>query len=138
MNPESRRKARLWLALVFVLGAATGGVFGYSFARRSYAATTVPPSPLSEPDRRAKRVAEMTKAVGLSPEQSEKVDAIIHQAHNNMKAIREKAESDSDAVRKQAREQVRQLLTADQLPKFEDMVQLHAEHKRQQQQQPAK
>ena len=75
MNSETRRKARLWLGLVFILGAAIGAVFGYSFAHRSYASTQVT---LSEPERRARRVAEMTKDVGLTPEQSTQIDQIIH------------------------------------------------------------
>jgi len=33
-----RQKATLWLAIVFVLGAALGGILGYAFAHRTYAA----------------------------------------------------------------------------------------------------
>ena len=121
MNSETRQKARLWLGLVFILGAAIGGVFGYSFAHRSYAATQAPAT-LSEPERRAKRVAEMTKEVGLTPEQSTQIDQIIHQAHDEMKTIHEKSDADVDAVRQRAREQMRSLLTPDQRPKFEAMI----------------
>jgi hypothetical protein len=64
MNPDSLRKARLWLAVVFLVGAAIGGVFGYSFGHRSYAATVTTSKPLSEPERRAKRVAEMSNEGG--------------------------------------------------------------------------
>lgn len=134
MNPESRRKARLWLGLVFILGAAIGGVFGYSFAHRSYAATAQATTALSEPERRAKRVAEMTKEVGLTPEQSTQIDQIIHQAHDEMKMIHEKSDADLDAVRQKARDQMRALLTPEQKPKFEEMVQrMDQERKKQQQ-----
>jgi len=133
LNQESRRKAGLWLGLVFLLGAGIGGVFGYSFAHKSYAATTRVGPGLSEPERRAKRVAEMTKEVGLSEEQAAKVDAIIHAAHDEMKTIRDKAEQDVDAVRQHGREQVRALLTPEQKPKFEAMAQrMDAERKKQQ------
>ena len=121
MNSETRQKARLWLGLVFILGAAIGGVFGYSFAHRSYAATQAPAT-LSEPERRAKRVAEMTKEVGLTPEQIAQIDQIIHQAHDEMKTIHEKSDADVDVVRQRAREQMRSLLTPDQRPKFEAMI----------------
>ena len=131
MNSETRQKARLWLGLVFILGAAIGGVFGYSFAHRSYAATQAPASALSEPERRAKRVAEMTKEVGLTPEQSTQIDQIIHQAHDEMKAIHEKSDADVDVVRQRGREQVRNLLTPEQRPKFEAMIQ-RKERKKQQ------
>jgi len=61
MNPESRRKARLWLGLVFLLGAAIGAVFAYSFARKTSAAVLTTTQTLPEPERRAKRLAQMTK-----------------------------------------------------------------------------
>ena len=133
MNSETRQKARLWLGLVFILGAAIGGVFGYSFAHRSYAATQAPAATLSEPERRAKRVAEMTKEVGLTPEQRTQIDQIIHQAHDEMKTIHEKSDADVDVVRQRAREQMRSLLTPDQRPKFEAMIQrMDRERKKQQ------
>ena len=132
MNSETRQKARLWLGLVFVLGAAIGGVFGYSFAHRSYAATQGPTT-LSEPERRAKRIAEMTNEVGLTPEQSTQIDQIIHQAHDEMKTIHEKSDADVDAVRQRAREQMRSLLTPDQRPKFEAMVERWNQEKKKQQ-----
>jgi len=133
MNSETRQKARLWLGLVFILGAAIGGVFGYSFAHRSYAATQAPAATLSEPERRAKRVAEMTKEVGLTPEQSTQIDQIIHQAHDEMKTIHEKSDADVDVVRQRAREQMRSLLTPDQRPKFEAMVERWNQEKKKQQ-----
>lgn len=123
MNPDTRKKAGLWLALVFVLGAAVGGVFGYSFAHHTHAATMNVPPQLSEPERRAKRVAEMTRELGLTAEQSAKVDGIIHETHDEMKSVREKCESDVDGLRMKAREQIRLLLTPEQKPKFEEMVQ---------------
>ena len=133
MNSETRQKARLWLGLVFILGAAIAVVFGYSFAHRSYAATQAPTAALSEPERRAKRLAEMTKEVGLTPEQSTQIDQIIHQTHDKLKTIHEKSDADVDSVRQRAREQMRSLLTAEQKPKFEAMIQrMDQERKKQQ------
>jgi len=124
MSGDSTRKARLWLALVFLVGGAIGAVFGYSFGHRSYAATvTTAAKPLNEPERRAKRVAEMTKELGLTPEQATKLDETIHAAHDQMKAIRDKAESDVDVARENARNQIRTFLTPEQKPKFEELVQ---------------
>jgi Spy/CpxP family protein refolding chaperone len=136
MNPESRQKAGLWLAVVFVLGAAIGGVFGYSFSQRQVVAgPLITTQQLTEPQRRAKRVMEMTKEMNLTQEQASSFDSIIHQAHDQMKVIRDKSETDVDAVRQQARDQMRQLLTPEQRPKFEEMVQhMDAERKNQPQQ----
>src|SRR5271165_1605760 len=121
MNPQTRVQARLWLALVFILGGAIGGAFGYTFAHRSYAATLSPQ--LSEPERRAKRVGEMTREIGLSPDQSQKLDMIMAQAHAEMAKVREKSDTDIDALREKARNETRALLTDEQKPKFEDFVQ---------------
>jgi len=131
MNPESRRKAGLWLGLVFVLGLATGGVFGYSFAHRSYASTKATPPALSEPERRAKRIADMTKELGLTPDQATNVDTVIHKAHDNMKAIHDKADADSDSVRQNARAQIREMLTPEQRPKYEAILRMDEERKKQ-------
>jgi len=133
MNGETRRKAWEWLALLFVLGAAIGGVFGYSFAHRSYAAANPNAPALSEPERRARRVAEMSKEIGLTPEQSQKVDGVIAAAHTEMKAIHDKAETDVDDVRLKARTQMREFLTAEQKPKFEEYVRKMDEERKKQQ-----
>jgi hypothetical protein len=130
MKPDIRKKAAIWLALVFVLGSATGGVFGYSLARRSYAATrTVIPS---EAERRAKKVAEMTQSIGLTGEQAQKVDGIIQNAQAEIREIHAKNDADVDVVRTQARSQMRAFLTQEQMPKFEQFMQrLDEERKKQ-------
>ena len=131
MIPETRKKAGFWLALVFLLGAAVGGVFGYSFAHRAQADTTKVVPQLSEPERRAKRVADMTKELGLSDDQRANVDAIIHQTHDEMKKVRDKSDADIEALRLHARDQIRLVLTPEQKPTFEQMVQkMDAERKK--------
>jgi Spy/CpxP family protein refolding chaperone len=138
MNPDSARKARIWLGVVFLVGAAIGVVFGYSFGHRSYAATLQPQ--MSEPERRAKRVGDMTKELGLTADQSAKFDDIIRGAHQEMKEIHDSADKNVDAVREKAREHMRGVLTEEQKPKFEAMAQRmdEARKKQQQQQQPGK
>ena len=130
MNPDIRKKAAIWLALVFVLGTATGGVFGYSLARRSYAATkTVMPS---EAERRAKKLAEMTQAIGLTPEQAQKAEGIIKGAQKEIRGIHEKNDAEVDVIRMRTRQEMRTFLTPEQVPKFEQFVQrLDEERKKQ-------
>ena len=130
MNPDIRKKAAIWLALVFVIGTATGGVFGYSLARRSYAATkTVMPS---EAERRAKKLAEMTQSIGLTSEQAQKADGIIKDAQTEIRGIHDKSDSEVDVVRMRTRQEMRAFLTPEQLPKFEQYIQrLDEERKKQ-------
>ncbi len=136
MNPDTRQKAGLWLAVVFALGLAIGAVFGYNFAHKSFAASRSPAS-MSEPERRAARVAEITKELQLTPDQARKVDAVLHQAHDDIRVIREKSDADMDAVRQKARSEMRTFLTPEQLPRFEAFVKkLDEERKKQQSQSP--
>jgi Spy/CpxP family protein refolding chaperone len=131
MTQEVRKKAAIWLALVFILGIATGGVFGYSFARKSYAAGR--PAPVSDAEHRAKKVAEMTEQVGLTPDQAQKCDAIIAATQAQIRTMRDKNNADVDAARHAAREQMRTVLTPEQMPKFEAYVtRIDAERKKQQ------
>jgi hypothetical protein len=130
MMGEMRRAAGFWLAVVFVMGAAIGGVFGYTFAHKSYASTNT--AALSEPERRAKRLADMTKEIGLTPEQAQKVDAMLLDAHTRIKQIHDKAEADIDAVRQSKRAEMRTYLTDEQKPKFEAFVQRIDEGKKRQ------
>jgi Spy/CpxP family protein refolding chaperone len=122
MTPEVRQKAAFWLMLVFVLGLATGGVFGYSFAHKSYAANRAPYQQMSDAEKRAKKVSEMTEAVGLTQEQAQKVEAIISATQTQIKSVHEKNDADITALRMNAREQMRAFLTPEQLPKFEEFV----------------
>jgi hypothetical protein len=130
MNPDIRKKAAIWLALVFILGTATGGVFGYSLARRSYAATRTVAS--SDAERRTKKLAEMTQAIGLTAEQAQKADGIIKEAQSEIREIHNKSDAEMDVVRMRTREEMRQFLTTEQKPKFEQFVQRMDEERKKQ------
>ena len=130
MNPDIRKKAAIWLALVFIIGTATGGVFGYSLARRSYAATKT--VILSEPERRAKKLAEMTQTIELTSEQAQKADGIIKEAQTEIRAIHDKSDSEVDVVRMKTRGEMRAFLTPEQLPKFEQYIQRMDEERKKQ------
>lgn len=123
-----RQKATLWLAIVFVLGAALGGVLGYAFAHRSYAAESVP---VSAEARRAQKRAQMTREVGLTAEQQQQIGAILDQAQTEYKAVHAAMDPQIDAVRQKNRDKIRLLLNADQKPKFEAFLRnLDADRKR--------
>jgi vacuolar-type H+-ATPase subunit E/Vma4 len=63
------------------------------------------------------------------------VDDIIRGAHQEIKGIRESAERNVDVVREKARNEMRGMLTDEQKPKFEAMVQRMDEERKKQQQQ---
>ncbi|HSC46248.1 MAG TPA: hypothetical protein VLC94_10465 [Candidatus Acidoferrum sp.] len=127
-EPTVQQKASLWLTLVFVLGVALGGVLGYAFAHRSYAAA---PTQLTAEQRRVQRREQLVQEVGLSQEQQKQVTAILDEAQVSYKSIHAVSDPQVDAVRQKSRDKIRQILTAEQKPKFEDFIRrLDEERKR--------
>ncbi|HEY6129646.1 MAG TPA: hypothetical protein VIW23_15855 [Candidatus Acidoferrum sp.] len=118
-EPNIRQRATLWLAIVFVLGAALGGVLGYAFAHRSYAAE---PTVLSAEARRAQRREKLAHEVGLTPDQQKQVGAILDQAQTEYKAMHAVMDPQVEAVRQKTRDKIRGLLSEDQKPKFEEFL----------------
>lgn len=118
-DTSATRKAALWVAAVFVVGAAMGGVLGYLAAHHSASAAN-PPS--SEPERRARRVGELTRELSLTPAQSQQLDAILKERHAESKAIHDQTDLQIDQVRQKGRDQVRAILTPEQKPKFEGFL----------------
>jgi membrane protein YqaA with SNARE-associated domain len=130
-EPTIRQKATLWLAIVFVLGAALGGVLGYAFAHRGYAAE---PAVLSAQARRVQRREKLTHDVGLNPDQQKQVAAILDQAQGEYKAVHTAMDPQLEAVRQKTRYKIRAVLTDDQKPKFEEFLrQLDEQRKRNEQ-----
>jgi Spy/CpxP family protein refolding chaperone len=113
------RKAAVWVAIVFLLGAAVGGMGGYGYARRSVLAAS---AHLSDPERRAHRVEQLTGEWGLTSEQAKQLDAILMQWHVQAKAIHEQSDAQLEQLRQKGRDQIRAILTADQKPKFEEFL----------------
>ena len=121
MNESSaKRKAVVWVAVVFVLGAALGVVFGYFYGHRSIVAASSPP--LSEPARRARRVEQITHDLGLTSAQSEQLNTILSQLHADYKGIHDQTDAQMKAARQKGRDQIRAILTPEQKPKFEEFL----------------
>ena|SRR6266700_1632010 len=118
-DTPATRKAAVWVVVVFLLGAAAGGMLGYGYAHHSVAAAS-PPMP--EPERRAKRVAELTQDLGLTSDQARQLDAILMQRHAEVKTIRDQSDAQLNQVRQRGRDQIRAILTPEQKPKFEEFL----------------
>ncbi len=121
MNENSaKQRAALWVAVVFILGAALGVVFGYFYGHRSTVSAANPP--LSEPARRAKRVEQLTQDLSLTSAQSQQLDTILSQLHAEYKTIHDESDSQLKQTRQKGRDQIRAILTPEQKPKFEEFL----------------
>ena len=127
-TPASR-KAAIWVVVVFLLGAAAGGMLGYGYAHahQSVSAASAPPP---EPERRARRVEQLTHELALTNAQAKQLDAILLKWHGQVKAIHDQSDAQTEQLRQKGRDEVRGILTQEQKPKFEEFLQkLDAERK---------
>jgi Spy/CpxP family protein refolding chaperone len=122
------RKAALWVGVVFLLGAALGGMVGYIFAHHTALAA---PAQMTDAAKRAQKVQRLTQELDLSPEQQKQLDVIMASVQAQYKAIHHTTDPQIDEARQKGREQIRAILTPEQKPKFEEFLKrLDEERKR--------
>jgi hypothetical protein len=124
---RSRLAAVLLVIAVFVLGIALGILGTYMEGYRVFGASIVhrvPPdrSPAAQQRGRQARVERITKDLNLTPEQQQKLDATLSQIQTRYGGIHDQYRAQEDQARKQGRDEIRAILTPDQLGKFEDML----------------
>lgn len=113
------RKAALWVGVVFLLGAALGGMIGYVFAHQT---TLAAPPQLTEAAKRAQKVQRLTVELDLSAEQQKQIEVIIASVQTQYKAIHQSTEPQINETRQKGREQIRAILGPEQKPKFEEFL----------------
>jgi Spy/CpxP family protein refolding chaperone len=116
---SATRKAALWVGVVFLLGAALGGMIGYVFARHT--ALAAPPQ-MTEAAKRAQKVQRLTQELNLSPDQQKQLDAIMASVQAQYKAIHQSTDPQINEARQKGREQIRAILTPEQKLKFEEFL----------------
>jgi Spy/CpxP family protein refolding chaperone len=116
---SATRKAAVWVGIVFLLGAALGGLIGYSYEHHLVSAAS---NPLPEPVRRAQRVEQLTQLLTLTSAQSQQVDGILQQWHTEVKTIHDQTDAQIEQIRQKGRDQIRAVLTPEQKPKFEEFL----------------
>ena len=124
----SNRKAVLLVVLVFVLGIALGGVGTYMVTARVLAARslTVVRTPAST-------MAMFTRDLNLNPDQQKQIQAILSDTRAHYAALHDKLDPEYEQARLQGRERIRQVLTPEQQPKFEDLLRRIDEDRRKRQ-----
>ncbi|HUK30851.1 MAG TPA: hypothetical protein VLV89_07035 [Candidatus Acidoferrum sp.] len=124
MSGERTKTAAVGLVLaVFVLGAALGAL-GMYWAGRSVMAGPGGrrPAPQTSAERNAHVVDGFTKDLGLTPDQQKQMLAILQQTGAKYKAVHDEMAPQMDAIRKEGRDQIRGILTPDQITKFDEKL----------------
>ncbi len=125
-NPNSR-KAFLLVLAVFVLGIALGGLGMYVAGARVWGAR---PEVHNYREKRARAVERLTRDLGLTPDQRKQLEAILNDMGAKYQALHEQMAPQTEQVRKQGHEQIRAILTPEQLPKFEEFLRRADEERR--------
>jgi Spy/CpxP family protein refolding chaperone len=120
MEPASEastatRTAALWIAAVFILGLALGGVAGYWYAHRAT-------PQLSDEARRHQKTVQLTNVLALTPDQQSQIEVIFSDTQGQFQATRKNADQQIEVWRQKGRDRIRAVLTPEQLPKFEDFL----------------
>jgi len=110
------RKAALLVILVFVLGLALGALGMHLATSRIWAGPPRPKDP-------ARVVHELTRELGLTPDQQKQLSAIVEETRAKYHAIYEECRPRMDEARQQGRQKIRGILTPEQLVKFEARLQ---------------
>jgi Spy/CpxP family protein refolding chaperone len=71
---------------------------------------------------RAEIVSRLSHDLDLTPEQKSQVETIVDNAHDRFHALDQQLEPQYDAIRQDARSQIRAVLTPEQKTKFEEEV----------------
>lgn len=114
------RKAIALLFLVLALGIALGAVTATVINRHVYAARVRVPNSTPNALRPLNR---LTQDLSLTADQVKQVSSILGNMQTKYDAIREDMSPQFEQVRQQGREQIREVLTPEQQPKFEEFLQ---------------
>ena len=128
---SNNRKALALIILVFVLGVALGAV-GHSIAdRRVLGARTQAPAPFLQPRPNPPRgVARLTAELKLTADQQKQIGDILADMQRRYDAVHDQMNPEFQQIREQGHVQIRQILTPDQRPKFEDYLKRLDEERR--------
>ena len=111
------RRAVFYLLLVFLLGAAVGGLGAYladkwnvfNWHRSGY-------------DRARGAVETLTQELGLSPDQQAHLQTILAETGQKYRETWECGRRENEEIRQAARQRIREILTEEQKPKFEELL----------------
>jgi len=124
---NSQTKARLIVVSVFVIGFAAGALALNLYQQLSRSSERNMPHNGTE-----FLLKRMNDKVGLASDQQEQIKKILDETADKYKDIRKEMdpvvkpfEPRFNTVRQESRDRIRALLTPEQLPKYEQMVQEH-------------
>ena len=140
-SANSRSKARLIVVSVFVIGFAAGAL-SLNLYQRLNPSSKRDGGPRGGTEFLIKR---MNDQIGLKSDQQDQIKKILDETNDKYRELRKELdpaikpfESRFNAVREESRNRIRALLTPEQLPKYEEMVQKRDNRMREQERERSK
>ena len=124
---QGNRKAVLLVFVLFLLGVAVGGLGTYAVTTRVLAAR--PQMGLAHNPGQV--MARFTRELALTPDQQNQIQSIFNDTRGKYAQLHERLDPEYEQVRQQGRQRIRQVLTPEQLPKFEELLRQLDEERRQ-------
>jgi hypothetical protein len=123
----TRAKVGLAFFAIFLLGFAAGALSLSAYQRRV--------DPTRQPIwtvkfNRERYVLELTESVGFRPEQMSALNTILDETREEFLALRRRLRPQFEGVKVRARLRIREMLTADQQPRFEAFLKQWDEERR--------
>ena len=126
----SRKKAIVWVLLIFALGIAIGAVGTSLVNRRVYGALARQQAESAGPPRpgdprgpgTARLVKKLTSDLDLNLDQQKSLTEILQNTQARYDAVREQMNPEFDRIRGDSRNHIREILTPEQRVKFEDFM----------------
>ena len=125
---QGGRKAALLVLVVFALGIGLGSVGTYVVTTRVLAAR-----PQQAVRNSGNHMAMFTRDLNLNPEQQKQIQAILTETRARYAEIHNQADPAYEQARHAGREKIRQVLTPEQRPKFEELLRSIDEERRRRQ-----
>ncbi len=118
-NGQSKRAAALYIALVFLAGAAFGFASNRFYTLKIAQATN---GRLSPEEYRARLLQELTSKLNLNSDQQTQVEAIMDEIGERFHAVRDAMEPEFQAIRGERAARVMEVLDEDQSIEYERIL----------------
>ena len=116
-NGQTRKRAALWLAAVFVAGVALG-IAGTRFVADGHRGRLR----ISPHEYRMQLLAKLTHDLGLDEQQQEEVEVILDEIGDRFRAVREAIEPELEAIRAERAERIMALLNRAQRTTYQTIL----------------
>ena len=115
MAAPDRKRASLYVALIFLCGTLTGAVAGNIWHNWGPWSTS---AQADQPYSTQHTVERFTRELSLTPQQANELIQILDETHANYRQL----EDQQEIIRQEGRTRIREILTNEQKPKYEQML----------------